>query len=713
MQQVELDVQGMTCSSCAARIERKLNKVDGVTAEVNYATESASVTLAEGMNASDAISVIEATGYGAVPAGSDRPPRSRLPLIRLIVAAALAVPVMLLSMVPALQFPGWQWLVFTLTIPVVTWCAWPFHKAAFVSARHGTTTMDTLISLGTLSAMLWSTWALLFGGAGEIGMRMEMQLFGSGHHELYFEVAAAVTAFLLLGRWIESRAKESQVDAMDALARLGAKEATLITESGDERVPVDQLKVDDLIRVVPGEKIAVDGTVVSGVSSIDASLVTGESMPIEATEGSHVTGGTINGSGMLTVRAVNVGADTELARIASMLRAAQSGKTGAQRLADRISSFFVPTVLVISLITLIGWVVITGDWGSALSAAVATLIIACPCALGLATPTAILVGTTRGSEMGLLLRDATVLETARHVDVAILDKTGTLTAGRMRVVSWFIEDYVDKRDVLRIAAALEHGSDHPISRAIIDAAESAGVDVVPGDSVRNVAGKGLTGIVDGHEVRVGNPEWIGVGSSPKVTGTLVGIEYDGAYLGSLMLDDQIRPETPAMIKRLRSLGIEPIMVTGDHHGAAARIAEDAGISEVHASAMPGDKVDHVRRLQADGHRVAMIGDGVNDAAALAAADLGIAMGSGTDVARASASITLVSGGLEAATTGIELARATLRIIRQNLFWAFAYNTLAIPLAAFGLLSPLIAGLAMALSSVMVVGNSMRLRRFGR
>lgn len=713
MTQVELDVQGMTCSSCAARIERKLNKVEGVTAEVNYATESASVTLAEGLTEADAISVIEATGYSAAPAGSDRPPRSRLPLIRLIVAGALAVPVMLLSMIPALQFPGWQWLVFAVTIPVVTWCAWPFHKAAFVSARHGTTTMDTLISLGTLSAMLWSTWALFFGGAGEIGMRMEMQLFGSGHHELYFEVAAAVTAFLLLGRWIESRAKESQVDAMDALARLGAKEATRITPDGDERVPVELLEVGDLIRVVPGEKIAVDGPVVSGASTIDASLVTGESMPIEATEGSEVVGGTINGSGMLTVRAVSVGADTELARIAAMLRAAQTGKTSVQRLADRISSFFVPVVLLISLLTLVGWVIVTGDWASALSAAVATLIIACPCALGLATPTAILVGTTRGSELGLLLRDATVLETARHVDVAILDKTGTLTAGRMRLVSWFIEDYVDKRDVLRIAAAIEHGSDHPISRAIIDAAESAGVTVVPGENVRNVAGKGLTGVVDGHDVRIGSPEWIGVASSPKATGTLVAVEYDGAYLGSLMLDDQMRPETPTMIKRLRALGIEPIMVTGDHRGAADSIAERAGITKVHAGSMPGDKVDHVHRLQTAGHRVAMIGDGVNDAAALAAADLGIAMGSGTDVARASASITLVSGGLEAATTGIELARATLRIIRQNLFWAFAYNTLAIPLAAFGLLSPLIAGIAMALSSVMVVGNSMRLRRFGR
>ncbi|MGO1775240.1 MAG: heavy metal translocating P-type ATPase, partial [Agrococcus casei] len=408
-----------------------------------------------------------------------------------------------------------------------------------------------------------------------------------------------------------------------------------------------------------------------------------------------------------------VGSDTELAQIAGMLRTAQSGKTGAQRLADRISSFFVPAVLVISLLTLIGWVLFTGDWGSALSAAVATLIIACPCALGLATPTAILVGTTRGSELGLLLRDATVLETARRVDVAILDKTGTLTAGRMRVVSWFVEDYVDRRDVLRIAGALESGSEHPISRAILDAAEQAGVPVVAGDDVKNVSGKGLTGMLDGHTVRVGKPDWIGVTDGLAATGTLVAVEYDGAYLGTLMLDDQVRPESKQTVERLRGLGIEPIMITGDHAGAADRIAQAVGITEVHAGALPGDKLEHVRQLQAQGRRVAMIGDGVNDAAALAASDLGIAMGSGTDVARASASITLVSGGLEQATTGIELARATLRVIRQNLFWAFAYNTLAIPLAAFGLLSPLIAGLAMALSSVMVVVNSLRLNRFGR
>ena len=713
MSQVDLDVQGMTCASCASRIERKLNKVDGISAEVNYATESATVTLADSLSADDAISVIKATGYSAAPAGADRPPRSRLPFIRLVVAASLTVPVILLSMVPALQFPAWQWVVFAMTIPVVVWCAFPFHKAAFVSARHGATTMDTLISLGTLSAMLWSTWALLFGGAGEIGMTMHMSLFGSGHHELYFEVAAAVTAFLLLGRWIESRAKDSQLDSLDALARLGAKEATRITDEGDERVPVDQLAVDDLIRVVPGEKIATDGVVASGASTIDASLVTGESMPLETVVGSEVIGGTINGDGLLTVRATKVGADTELAQIAGMLRAAQSGKTGAQRLADRISSFFVPAVLVISLITLISWVLFTGDWGSALSAAVATLIIACPCALGLATPTAILVGTTRGSELGLLLRDATVLETARRVDVAILDKTGTLTAGRMRVVSWFVEDYVDRRDVLRIAAALESGSEHPISRAIIDAAEQSGVEVIAGDDVKNVSGKGLTGMLDGHTVRVGKPEWIGVTAEPAATGTLVAVEYDGAYLGTLMLDDQVRPEAKQTVERLRGLGIEPVMVTGDHAGAAQSIAQAVGITEVHASALPGDKLDHVRRLQAEGHRVAMIGDGVNDAAALTASDLGIAMGSGTDVARASASITLVSGGLEQATTGIELARATLRVIRQNLFWAFAYNTLAIPLAAFGLLSPLIAGLAMALSSVMVVVNSLRLSRFAK
>ena len=711
---VELDVEGMTCASCASRIERKLNRADGISAEVNYATESARVELREGLSAEAAIAIVEQTGYRAQVAGGERA-RSRTPLIRLIVVTALTLPVMVLSMVPALQFTGWQWVVFALTVPVVTWGGWPFHKAAAISARHGATTMDTLISIGTASAFLWSAWALFFGGAGELGMTMDMSLFGSGHHELYLEVAAAVTMFLLFGRFIESRAKQSQADALDALARLGAREATLVTDAGETRIPVERLAVGDRFRVLPGEKIATDGVVVEGSSSIDTSLITGESMPVSATEGTEVIGGTINGSRLLVVEASRVGEDTELARIAAMLRRAQSGKTAVQRLADRISSVFVPIVLVIALVTLAAWLLISGDAEASISAAVATLIIACPCALGLATPTAILVGTARGSQLGLLLRDATVLETARRVDTAILDKTGTLTEGRMIVGATFPEPYVTAPDLLRVAASVETGSEHPIAQAVLRAAESAGVSIVPATEIEAVAGAGVRGVFDGHEVRIGRPDWIGSDLLPTVhhTGTLVAVEYDGAYLGTLVLTDEIRADAKQTITRLRDLGIEPIMVTGDNAQTAHAVASSVGIETVHAAAVPADKVEHVRRLQAAGHSVAMVGDGVNDAAALAEADLGIAMGSGTDVARASAAITLVSGGLARATTGIELARATLRVIRQNLFWAFAYNTLAIPLAAFGLLSPLIAGLAMALSSLMVVGNSLRLRRWGR
>lgn len=712
---IQLDIEGMTCASCASRIERKLNKADGITAEVNYATELATIELSDGTAVEDAIAVVEQTGYHASVAGSEERKTSALPMVRLITAWALTIPIMLLSMIPALQFPAWQWVVFAMTLPVVLWCGWPFHKAAAVSLRHGTTTMDTLISLGTVSAMLWSTWALFFGGAGHIGMRMEMQLFGSGHNELYFEVAAAVTAFLLLGRMIESRAKHSQTDALDALARLGAREATRLTDVGEERIPTDQLRVGDRFKTLPGEKIATDGVVVEGKSTIDTAIVTGESMPMSAQPGSEVIGGTINGQRSLVIEATKVGEDTELARIAAMLRQAQSGKTEVQRLADRISSFFVPAVIGVALVTLLAWLVFTGDFGSAMTAAVATLIIACPCALGLATPTAILVGTTRGSELGLLLRDATVLETAKQVDVAILDKTGTLTEGRMRIAAVYSEPYVQNADLLRIAAAMEHDSDHPISQAVLRAADASGIKVAPAQNVETVAGSGLVGEFEGHSVRVGKPDWIGVdsGKTHALTGTLVAVEYDGAYLGTLMLNDEVRQDAKATITRLRDLGIEPIMVTGDHRAAADQIAQTVGIDEVYASAVPADKVEHVKRLQSEGRRVAMVGDGVNDAAALAEADLGIAMGSGTDVARASASITLVSGGLERAATGIELARSTLRVIKQNLFWAFAYNTLAIPLAAFGLLSPLIAGLAMALSSLMVVGNSLRLRSFGR
>lgn len=722
-QMIELEIGGMTCASCAGRIERKLGKLPGVEASVNYATEVARVTLPSGMSVDDAIRTVEQTGYtAALPAPeTERDEHGTRLSTRLITSAVLAVPVGLLSMIPALQFPGWQWVALVLTLPVAVWGAWPFHRAAAINLRHGAATMDTLISLGVTAALGWSLWALVLGDAGRIGMRMEMSWFGGHGDELYLEVAALVTVFLLAGRLIESRAKRSNQQAMRALARLGAKEVTRVGAAGDERIPVGQLAVGDRFRVVPGEKIATDGVVVEGASAIDASLLTGESLPVEVTAGSEVVGATINGHGMLVVEARRIGADTELERIASLLRRAQDGKADVQRLADRVSQWFVPAVLVLSLGALIGWIVLTGDVAAAFTAAVATLIIACPCALGLATPTALLVGTTRGAELGVLIRDARVLESSRGISAMLVDKTGTVTEGRMRVEGVVAAAGEDADEALRIAAAVERASEHPIARAIAAAVPDAPV----ASDVRAAQGAGVVGVADGRAVQVGKPAWLaddwGVAMPSELTdaferfeaqgATALAVAWDGRMRAVIGVRDTVKATSRAAVERLSGLGVEVVMLTGDHERAARTVADEVGIERVIASVSPAGKVDAVRAEQARGAKVAMAGDGVNDAAALAAADLGLAMGTGTDAAQQAADITLVHGDLAGAADAIALSRRTLRTIRGNLFWAFAYNVLAIPLAMAGLLSPLIAGAAMAFSSVFVVLHSLTLRWF--
>ena len=726
-QTVDLEIGGMTCASCANRIERKLSKMPGVEATVNYATEVARVTLPAGVSVDDAIRTVEQTGYrAALPTPDEvRDEHGTGLKTRLIASAALAVPVGLLSMIPALQFAGWQWVALALTLPVALWGAWPFHRAAAVNLRHGATTMDTLVSLGVLAALGWSLWALILGDAGHIGMRMEMGWLGGHGDELYLEVAALVTVFLLAGRFIESRAKRSNQQALRSLARLGAKEATVIRFGLDERIPVGQLAVGDRFRVVPGEKVAADGVVVEGASVIDASLLTGESLPVEVSPGSEVVGATINGHGMLVVEARRVGADTELERIASLLQRAQEGKADVQRLADRVSQWFVPVVLVLSLAALVGWLLLTGDVAAAFTAAVATLIIACPCALGLATPTALLVGTTRGAELGVLIRDARVLESSRGIQTILVDKTGTVTEGRMRVESVVAAPGEDADEALRIAAAVERASEHPIAKAI---AAAAPVGAVATD-VRAAQGAGVTGVVDGRAVQVGKPGWLesdwGVTLPAELAdafeqseargATALAVAWDGGMRAVVEVRDTVKSSSRAAVERLARLGIDVVMLTGDHERAARAVAAEVGIRRVIAGVTPAQKVDAVRAEQerVPGRRtqVAMAGDGVNDAAALAAADLGLAMGTGTDAAQQAADITLVHGDLAGAADAIALSRRTLTTIRGNLFWAFAYNVLAIPLAMLGLLSPLIAGAAMAFSSVFVVLHSLTLRWF--
>ncbi|MGW3320128.1 heavy metal translocating P-type ATPase [Streptomyces fungicidicus] len=735
--EVELAIGGMTCASCAARIEKKLNRMEGVTATVNYATEKARVSYGGEVTVPDLIATVEATGYTArrpappdEPAGGGTPePDELLPLRqRLITAVVLAVPVIAMAMVPALQFEYWQWLSLTLAAPVVTYAAWPFHRAAFTNARHGAATMDTLISVGTSAAFLWSLWALFLGTAGTPGMTHPFELTiarGDGAGNIYLEAAAGVTAFILAGRYFEARAKRKAGAALRALLELGAKDVTVLTSDGGEKtVPVAELRTGDRFLVRPGEKIATDGTVVEGSSAVDASMLTGESVPVEVASGDPVTGATVNVGGRLVVEATRVGADTQLARMAQLVEDAQNGKAAAQRLADRISAVFVPVVIALALGTLGFWLGNGAGLTAAFTAAVAVLIIACPCALGLATPTALMVGTGRGAQLGILIKGPEVLESTRRVDTVVLDKTGTVTTGRMTLLAVHTSAGTDETEVLRLAGALEHSSEHPIARAVADGArEKAGPLPTPEDFA-NVPGLGVQGVVEGHAVLVGREgllrEWAlelpedlrRARERAEAAGhTAVLAAWDGEARAVLEIADAVKETSPEAIRRLRALGLRPVLLTGDNEAVARSVAREVGIEEVIAEVLPQDKVDVVKRLQAEGRSVAMVGDGVNDAAALAQADLGLAMGTGTDAAIEAGDLTLVRGDLRAAADAIRLARRTLGTIRSNLFWAFAYNVAALPLAAAGLLNPMIAGAAMAFSSVFVVGNSLRLRTF--
>ena len=714
---IDLQVTGMTCASCAARIEKKLNKVPGVVATVNYATETAHVEAPEGTTLVDLVAVVEAAGYGVRPPEVEEIEDPDQLGRRWKISAVLTVPVLLVSMVESLQFVGWQWMAFLLASIVVLWGGKPFHRSAWLNARHRTTTMDTLVSMGTLAAYLWSAFAVLFTSAGELGMTMAFTWLprDTGHGsvpDLYFESAAVVTTFLLLGRWLEMRAKRSSGAALRALLDLAPATALVRTASGDAVVPASHVHVGDLIVVRPGERIAADGIVVDGESAIDASMLTGESIPIDVAPGDDVSGGTVVQDGLVVVRATRVGADTALARITSLVQAAQSGKAPVQRLADRVASVFVPVVLVIAALTLLGWGLTTG-WQQGFTAAVSVLVIACPCALGLATPTALLVGTGRGATMGILVRGPEVLESTRRVDTIVLDKTGTLTAGVMSVVHRRGDD-----EAVRLAGALESGSTHPIARAVTAYAETFGErpEVLEHEAVR---GSGVTGRVSGHLVRVGRPEWVGVDvvydadliAWRNAGLTVIGVEVDGVQRALVAVGDQLRPTSRTAIGMLRRLGLEPVMVTGDAAAVANAVAAEVGIREVVADARPEDKLAVVDRLRIQGKVVAVVGDGINDAAALAGADLGIAMGGGTDAAIEAADLTLLRDDLRTAADAVRLSRATLRTIKQNLGWAFGYNVAAIPLAAAGLLTPMIAGLAMAMSSVCVVLNSLRLKRF--
>jgi len=713
MSTVELRIGGMTCASCAARVEKKLNRLPGVVASVNFATETARVEHPASISVEDLIGTVEATGYTAEPPAPEPaadPERSLRD--RLVGSAALTVPVLLLAMVPALEFRHWQWLVFAFATPVVTWGAWPFHRAAWTNLRHAAATMDTLISLGVVVSYAWSVWALFFGGAGEPGMRMELSLLaprGSAADHLYLEVGAALTTFLLAGRYAEARAKRTAGSALRALVELGAKDAAVLVDGTERRVPIADVRVGDLVVVRPGEKVATDGDVVEGTSAVDASLLTGESVPVEVGPGSIVVGGTLNAGGLLVIRATRVGADTQLAHMARLVAQAQAGKAPVQRLADRISAVFVPVVLALSAATLGFWLGLSAGTAAALTAAVAVLIVACPCALGLATPMALLAGTGRGAQLGVLIRGPEILESTRKVDTIVLDKTGTVTTGRMALVGSAPAPGVDAGELLRIAATVERGSEHPIARAI------ATDGPAPHDFLA-LPGLGAQATVDGRTVLVGRPALLaerGI-AVPELHGggrTVVAVAVDGTYQGALFVADTVKPSAAEAVRRLRELGLRPVLLTGDSAAVAHAVAAEAGIDEVVAEVLPAGKVDAVRALQAQGRVVAMVGDGVNDAAALAAADLGLAMGTGTDVAIEAADLTLVRGDLLSTVDAIRLSRATLRTIKGNLFWAFAYNAAAIPLAAAGLVTPVLAAAAMAFSSVFVVTNSLRLRRF--
>jgi Cu+-exporting ATPase len=722
--EVQLELEGMTCASCAMRIEKKLNKLEGVTAAVNFATEQALVQAPEEIEVDDLVAQVRAAGYDAhVPPpvhehhvqpahaeGHDQGHDHDDPTItqRLVGSAVLALPVLLLSMIEPLQFDRWQWLSLTLAAPVVTWGAWPFHRMAWRTLRHGSAGMDTLISLGVLAAFGWSLWALFLGEAGEEGMTMGFSLDverGAGTHDIYLEVASAVTVFILAGRYLEARAKRTSGAALRALLELGAKDVAVLRSDGtEERVAIEHLAVGDRFVVRPGEKVATDGVVEEGTSAIDASLLTGESVPVEVGPGDAVAGATVNAGGRLVVRATRIGPDTHLAQIARLVTAAQLGKAPVQRLADRVAGIFVPIVILLAAGALGFWLGAGESAATALTAAVAVLIIACPCALGLATPTAILVGTGRGAQLGVLIKGPEVLESTRRVDTVVLDKTGTVTTGRMALVEIVTTGDTTEEEVLRLAGALEHASEHPIARAIAEAAQQRLGQLPPVDSFTSTPGVGVRGVVEGHQV-------VAERAATAHAGTAIDVSWDGEHRAVLVVADTVKPTSAEAIAELRSLGLRPVLLTGDATNVAEAVAAEVGIDEVVAEVLPADKVAVVQRLQQQGRVVAMVGDGVNDAAALAQADLGIAMGTGTDAAIEASDLTLVRGDLRTAATAIRLSRHTLKTIKGNLFWAFAYNVAAVPLAAAGLLNPLIAGAAMAFSSVFVVTNSLRLRRF--
>ncbi|WP_339619020.1 heavy metal translocating P-type ATPase [uncultured Salinibacterium sp.] len=736
---VELDITGMTCSSCANRIERKLNKLPGVEATVNYATEKARVRAPEGTDTAQFLETVKAAGYSAVipapisetpdaassPAADDRAAQL---LHRLLVSTALTVPVVLLSMIPALQFTYWQWLALTLAAPVAVWGAWPFHRAAAINLRHGAATMDTLISLGVIAAFGWSLYALFVGGAGEAGMHMTMTFFGTPHggaSEIYLEVAAAVTVFILLGKYIEARASRESGAALRALLELGAKDATVLRDGIEQRIAVSALAVGDHVVVRPGEKIASDALVIEGNSAVDASMLTGESVPVEVGPDDRVTGATLNVGGRLVIEITRVGRDTELARLGRLVEEAQTGKADIQRLADRVSAIFVPVVLGLAVVAFVGWIIAGGPIELAFTAAVTTLVIACPCALGLATPTALLVGTGRGSQLGILISGPQVLERTRTVDTIVLDKTGTVTTGEMRLSSIEVLDGENKELVLARAAAVEAGSEHPVGRAVVAAATQRSLELPLATGFASHAGNGVQATIDDTVVFVGKPSWLTTDHHQTVSdaaltlvekaevagSTAMVIAWDGQARGVLVVGDTVKASSADAIAEFTRLGLRPVLLTGDNAGAAASVAAVVGISDVHAGVTPQGKLDVIRQLQAEGRTVAMVGDGVNDSAALAAADLGIAMGGGTDAAIAASDITVVSGDLLVVADAVRLAKRTLGVIRGNLFWAFAYNVAALPIAMLGLLNPLIAGAAMAFSSVFVVLNSLRLRRF--